>query len=710
VFLPLIPLVMLAVAPVAPRRIAVNCANERPCAVAGVIVARAAGEPAVESNAVIHGGEALLDLPLDKLWEVELRAAGYWMPRTALLADTATLTVWKTAPLRGRFVLQDPADHPPKSFQLEFQSPPAARTPRIAHESVDCPVSDDGSFDCAIPATTLDIVLRAKTFTPQYKWEIKLEPKVTASLGEIPLRRGASLIAWLDSESAKSLKAPARARLIRETMNDSSAIGQRLMQPVAESAFNERGMVQLAPVPPGTYSLEVTAPGFATARIDQVQIYERSESTLRRVIKLEPPINLELVVIPPRDDRGVRWRMDVYRVDDITGQTSTAGRGEVDDEGALKLPNQAPGRYNVQVRDGRGNIDARRKLTITGPGDARQTIEIELRATSGTVTIGGKPLAATLLFGGQSGTEQIHTTSDAAGEFEVRLPRAGKWRVDVESKDAAVHAAVSVSISDKGEALEIKLPDTELSGWVIGSGGTRVAPAEVVVQTSAGVVSRRTESDGTFRFRGITTGDARIGASDPGTGEYSRQLPVTVVDGEAVKDLELRIDASQQLTGVVTSRGEPLAGALVTGYGMLEGQGRRVKTVTDIDGTFKLSIPSTTSEVLLYVAAAGKTFQAYNATGARDPLRLELASAGGTLRVILRGATNPVIRYNGVAVLLNELLTWAHAQGQLPSGDTATIPNVAPGLYQVCGRVRGQAESCREGTLAAGGTLELTIE
>lgn len=674
---------------------------------------------AAEQRVPMSGGVVRLGrLPAGQ-WEGDLQADGYWMPRRRIAAPDAngvvTIDVWRTAPVQGKFVLAAKNDALPKAFALVVESPPGSKGPTIGRDTIfDCPVGADGSWSCAVPAAKLDLVLRAKGFTPQYKWEVAVAPDVATNLGTTTLRRGASFVAWLDSASAKALKVPARAELVRMTMTGSPSFGPRLMQPVAEATFSTRGMAQLAPVPPGTYTLEVTAPGFAPTRLDQIQIYDRSESVLRAPIRLQPPITIRLSLLPARDPAGRPWRVSVDRLNELTFGSTRVGKGAADQNGSFVVEGQGAGRFRVSVGDADDNRYVDRELDIHGDADAQRTIEISVHGIHGTVTMGKKPLAATLYFGGRDGAERVRTTSNDEGSFDVALPHAGKWRVDVDAPGEDVFTAVTAHIPEKRDEVKIELPDNELAGWVTGVDGKRAASAEVMIGTPAGPSLRRTDTDGRFRFRAVAAGVANVMATDRKTHESSRMLEVPLTDGSHVTDVELTLERLRKVTGTVSSQGQPLIGARVVAYIISGGSGRAPSAVTGLNSEFELSLAGHATEIALVVAAAGRTLQAFRSPVTDAPLRIDLAPAGGLLHLDFpRDAARVTVAYNGINLYLGDLFQWAHAQrgGSAIAPGTIEVPNLAPGPYRVCVTPKDSAaDTCRDGTLTAGSTLALKVD
>jgi len=694
-------------------RIVASCVNADACTITGSLIVHLPGEQST-LKVPLFNGEARLEAPIPAESQLELEAPGFWMPSQPAAAagnGSGAFRVWRTTLLRGRFVTQPPAKEVPKSFTVGVESAPEAKGERIGRgTSIVCPVAADGSWACAVPAATLDLVLRARTYTPHYLWEQKLTVGTPLQLGNVTLRREASLVAWLDSKFAKSLRDPARARLVRMAMSSSPTLGDRLTVPVAEGVFSRRGAVQLAPVPPGTYTLEVSAPGFATARVDRLQVYEHSESVLRAPIRLDPPIILRISVDPPRDPEGGPWSVAISRLSELSFHAMPVTPEAPLRDGLLVLPGQSPGRFRVRVSDAQGNDFAFRELEIHDQIDASRTVTIPVLQLEGKLTSGKEGIPGTLTFGGRSGAERIRVTADRDGSFHVTLPRPGRWLIDVEEEASGVRAAVTTTVNASQETLRVELPATEVKGWVTGADGKRLGGARVMVITAGTMLTAASDADGSFRFRGLAQGQAQLSAIDRRTGESSRTADVRVEEGTATPEIVLAIRSSRGLKGVVTSEGQPLIGARVVAYALDE-VGGVPRAVTGLDGGFELALSPSARSFSLLVAAPGRTLQAFLSPPTDTPLTLDVAAAGGLLRLHLPPtAKRPVVFYNGALMPINDLVEWAHAHGPLSStGDVLDVPDVAPGAYRLC--VTGErGEVCRDGVLARGGTLTLDAQ
>jgi hypothetical protein len=155
-----------------------------------------------------------------------------------------------------------------------------------------------------------------------------------------------------------------------------------------------------------------------------------------------------------------------------------------------------------------------------------------------------------------------------------------------------------------------------------------------------------------------------------------------------------------------------VAGARITAYAAGAGALPRITTVSDVDGRFELTVPGSATELWLIVAAAGRVMQAQLVPVDSRPIRVDLATMGGTLAFRLpQGAQRSYLTYQGVIIPFPELNDWARAHNTPAAQDgLRQIPRLAPGTYRLCAVLPGRGEQCRAGMLAAGATLELQLD
>jgi hypothetical protein len=109
--------------------------------------------------------------------------------------------------------------------------------------------------------------------------------------------------------------------------------------------------------------------------------------------------------------------------------------------------------------------------------------------------------------------------------------------------------------------------------------------------------------------------------------------------------------------------------------------------------------------MILVVGAPGFPLQTFTVAVPQESAVLELVVRGGSLNLRMPAEAHPVrIFHNDAFLPLGDVLDWSRVHGAARSGDALHVPNVAAGRYQLC-----SSQRCVEGTLAAGGALELSL-
>lgn len=682
--------------------------------VAGKVVLRSIADSGVIRDiSVTEPNKSVSALP-GSSWEASFVATGWWSPSVPITFPAAgtitpiSIPVWKTGVVRGTVVVGEPDITLPKTMTLTVESPPipSGATEINRGTTFECPVGTDGKWSCEIPATVLDLVVRQKGITPMYRWGVAVSTATPRELGTFTLKRGASLTAWLDRVTAKALKSPAQARLVRNVPSAPSQTTMRLAAPVAEAAFNPRGAVQLAPVPPGSYMLEVSAPGYATARVGPIEIYPRSESVYRKAIELHPPMVIAISIDPPLNANDGPWRARWGRYNDVS--SGPIGTPSIDAsanrEGVLKIPGQSPGSYNLALLDEAGNQVLSQSFAILSANDATLHVTVDLHPVRGTIKLGSDPIAATIWFGGMSGSQRVKMISDAKGAFQGSLPRMGLWPVEVSGSEPAFRSVARVTVK-QDEPVKISLPDNRVTGWVIGPDGGRLSKGTLLAASTSGLVSLPLAPDGSFDVRALSDGTTTLSARTR-SGQQSAAIEVQLTGGVRKNGIELRIEPVRDVTGNVVSRGASVIGALIglTPIGL--GAQMVLTTVTDENGHFALLVSENARRGYLTVAAPGRTLQSYEVPLGDAPLKIEVAPTGGML--ILDAESRFRLRRDGILISFQDLSQWMLAHGD-PVSDTKTlrIPNLAPGHYELC--TVAPAPSCAGGDLTPGGSLHLVL-
>ena len=432
-------------------------------------------------------------------------------------------------------------------------------------------------------------------------------------------------------------------------------------------------------VAPGAYLVLVDAPGFATATAGPFGVREADETFLRQPAVLRPPVDLVVEVEPPTDFEGRPWLLSAFRASESTNDFDRRPifDGAVSKNGRLVLRDQAPGLFEASLRDVDGNVFWEDSAwSVETAQDAVRRIEIPRIVVQGQVTLGNDPLKARIWFGGRMGPRRIAIESDDEGLFEGLLPEEGEWWVEVSSRESAVKHSLWVEVDpdDEGVAsVDLSLPDTELSGVVLGPDEQPVPRASLSIDHANGsTVTASAGPDGRFRVRSLPPGEIQIVAfSGASPQTASAAVEVWIEEGVETGPIVLRLVEARTVEGMVVAGGAPVAGAAV--QAMPEGGGAGASALTDVTGRFTLELRSDARSARFEVAPPRGGLTAVRADlSGEGPLVIDTGTDWGAIRVLLPEEldeqAHPVLRLfqDEVPLSSQTLAGWLRSNG-LPS-------------------------------------------
>lgn len=670
-------------------------------------------------------GTATLRL-LPGLWRIAAVADGYWSPtQTLWLAAggdpmTARLRLWPTGLLTGALTAP-PGTALPDRLTVRFQGVPPSEEPPLG--SVECPV-EKGKFACSLPAGQIDLRLRGQGFVSHYRWGERLAPGGSLSVGRLDLVAGASLVGWV--EAADGTRFPEqRPELVLRPRQPPGGGGEevqrrRLLRLTTRA--NERGFFHFEGLAPGRYQLYAKLDGYATAE-SEVDVLAGAESELREALVLGPPRTLDVEISPPLDPNGLPWRLNLTRWRDRRSVGTV--RATASELGQWRQENLPEGDYSVNLEDGSGGRRLHHRFTIDD-GSRRLMLEVPSFRVVGTVRLGGEPLAARVTWGGESGAVSIPMTSDDAGEYTGSLPRAGLWKVALESHDPPVSREVEVelepdTVDDDAFRVDHDLPATRLAGRVIEASGAAVTVGFVTVIRPGEdeVVRRRVGPDGGFDLRGLPATRLSVHAEGPG----GNTEPVEVdLANESDQSILLVLEPNLTPTVVVRSSGGPVPGARV--LAMPDAPNAHAPVVTTgVDGRAELrNIPGDTRLLHLAVFAFGFSTRLVRVPLDGQDIAIELDQLGGTIVASIATRdrrADPTFAYlarDGARIGWPVLLGLAETRRtDTTDGTVFVLPAMEPGDYSLCLAAAGERlidavpRRCVHGRLDPLGRLELSL-
>jgi hypothetical protein len=656
-------------------------------------------------------------------WILGLEVDGLWAQEETIVVDQAariTLDVWATARITGSFT-DDVTAAEATALWVGFEpSPPAARRPKGSRP---CAVQAR-RWTCEVPATKLDVQLNLPSRSTHYFWDVANAAGHERDLGALRLVPGASIVGWVEGAAA----VPATVRLHPP---DTPAQSDPTARPGSglEVRATGRGFFQFVAVRPHEYAVHASAAGAGEAN-DAVVARTGSEARLTSPLVLRPLATLTVTVDPPRDALGRGWRLQLERfgttmLQDVVPSAVVPAGGQWT---RSALPR---GRYLLTLLTPEGHRWASREVAIERPA-TEVAFNVGAVDIEGRALFGDEPLAATLVFGGST-EERVLMESDADGQFSGRLPRAGRWVVEVVSAGGALSRTlrgVDVALDAEGRGhVSIRLAATILRGIVTNVEG-RPASAAIIAfsrDSTDPPVSTRSKTDGTFEVAGLEPGPVTVAARAEGYSSEPVSLDLHADEKAGRADrVHLVLKPSGLFRGRVVSPEGPLWNAQVLVLPVPSSGGGPILS-TDEEGFFEAPLPTGTRGVTLIVSARGHVLRILGVPALpEERLAVMVPQQGGTLRLVLPpdgGASSSFLVHEGGAVGTGSLRGWLYRQGlPAPPIDTTelVVPQMAGGAYTAClgaaGALASKIENpqagggaCVDGVLTVGGDLVLDL-
>lgn len=677
---------------------------------------------------ILAPGEQSVDLRPDVSWEARFEGKGLWGETVAIPPQQAgpfRLRVFPTGRIHGNVTL--PAGEKPlSSLALRLQPSFEARAERL-DATILCPV-EKGKLACEIPAGKLDLRLRAEGgLAPLYLWGAQISPGKDTNLGDLKLRRGASVSGWVQTAEGRPPSSGCRLKLTPASATpDEPKVGDQIGKTSLEVTPNDRGFFQILGVPPGRYELIASQPGYAETRRSPIDVRPDLESQVIERLVLARPVTFDIALDPPFEPYGSPWRIELSQRSDPTELPSSFVTGTASREGVWHVPGIAPGTWELRVLGDQKAVWHQEFLEIK-PGQPSLQIDVPVLRVDGRLLIGKEPLAATLWLSRKDG-RRLRFDSDDRGRFSGVLPEEGLWYPQIQSETEKLRLSLEpVEIKPpKGKNLatvEIRVPDTKLSGQVVDEAGQPVPVAQLILRHMEKNWTDQLEADekGEFSVRGLHPGPLLVKAQDDE--RQSEFVPTSLPEEGEAPWLRIVVRKLQTFEGRVISPAGGVPGAMILAGTPMNSQGAAngAQAICGADGSFHLELPPGATALSLAVFPPGYAMRLMTVpVSPGQPIEIPVEPQGGTLTLEWTdGGPTPLLVHGGTFAVPSMLKIWGRMQGSRASGSgRLVLTNVEAGPYNLCtgaavSRLKQGGEppaaSCAGGFLAPNGELVLRV-
>lgn len=701
------------------------------------------GSAAEESKPlVLHvpvPGEAVADLPSGVLWQVVTESTDLWTapqwvaPGDGVAEEFVTLRIFPAAALTGTLTAAEPAKVP-ATVDLRLESSPGEPGPRLPATPVQCPVQDD-RLRCTVPAGRLDLRIKAGPTIPFYLWDAETRPGEARDLGRLVLKTGSSIVGWVRSQDGQGVSgALVRVEPQVAGMPDDRARHDGLQAMALEVRTNARGFFQIENPAPGMVTLTARQERFAAARRSGIEVRPDLEANLSEPLMLVPPLTFQLSLDPPLTPAGEPWRVRIEEPVYNPSMRVLSFQGQANSAGLWEQTGLSPGSYEIAVSDSeRDWLIQSVELT---PGRTSFSLRLEGVRLQGRIILGDEPLEATVRMFARPGRESAQFRADGNGRFEGLLPAEGLWDVEVQAPVEGLRATlepveIRTSPGQSVARVEIRLPDTRLTGTVVDERGEPVEDARVLlIPERKRAVTVETGEGGRFTARGLPSGVVMVHGEHERAESESEWMQARLEEGE---DASLRLVLQQRvrITGRVFSPHGPVPGAQITAASEINaaGAGSMDQVVAGPAGEFEIRMPQGSRQLNLTVIAPGYPIRMLAVPLKPDAVvEIPLETNGGTLVIDLGGRTLQealeqragLMAHGGAFVPFGTVASWARLL-RAPQADPyrLVVPNVEAGEYLLCFGAEGQmaylrggdtsGPQCSRGTLAPLQELTLSL-
>jgi hypothetical protein len=667
------------------------CAAEGTCDVATVTAAW-----------TTSGSPVLFDLADSTSWRINLEADRCWAPELVIATGAASAShevpVWPEATVHARLLIE-------KGLELPGTASIAIDDGR-SQVMTRCEIKE-GEVSCRAPAMNGDIRLEVIGFAPVYAWSRVLAFNARTSLGEVMLKRAASISGRVTVGKRDQTGAGAAVTIRPSEFAQTVEEQRRIDARTRTTRASETGLFQFTDIEPGRYEVRAAKDGWSPSEIVTMTVEAGREAVLPRSLLLDTLVNFETAISPPVAPGGERWIVSLQN----RGEARKTIQAPAGEDGRWSAEGLEAGHYEISIVDRSGTVFFRLATAIT-PAHSFLPITVEGVVIRGRVTRASEPVEGRITFSKPRAGPRSTFVANGEGAFAGVLPGEGEWRVEVTltGKESPIRGPlVEVRRGEDGVAsVDIELPAGRIKGRVVDeSGSTAAARIRVYSEDGAPLTTDRTAEDGGFSIEGLPPGEVKIQAlaRDRDSGLVPHRVRET--DADAVT---LVLRPIPRVRGWLTTRsGRAVGGATIRYWS--DSFAWQKERVSGPDGEFSLPVLPSDREIVVVIVAPPFPTRMLKVPVDGHDHEIVLDRPAGTLLIKARDYSGVFVRRGPVTAGLLSMSAPGIA-GIPPQEWTARgwALSVEPGEYFVCREYFAPSDRCDRVTIVAGGEHMVIVE
>jgi len=492
-----------------------------------------------------------------------------------------------------------------------------------------------------------------------------------------------------------------------------------MMPPMQKQFTSDDGTFALEGIKPGSTQVVVNAPGYATARVPNIEV-EDGKTAPEVEVDVETGAKLTGHVTGPDGSpvSGVSVALDpiagggrVMRFDSNNSTTAT------DPNGDYTLDSLEPGNSTFTFSRS-GFIAQQKSVTLAGSTRLDVTLSSGINATGTVVSDGGTPISGAMVravsASEMDGGRQAGT--DANGAFTIEGLTPGHYTFTATKAGYAPGVLRDVDIASSGPVHVTLLSGGVITGHINGLTAQELEQTTVSASVSGaggggfgggpqggGNLSAPADSGGNYRIEGAPSGTVRLTARTGGAfgGPSKSAAPVTVqldAGGTAQADIVFKTDTV--ISGRILRNGVAMANVQVIFSPRAATSQTSASTSTDANGHYELSsLDDGTYAVQVLDMSRLSLFSTQHDVHGSDTFDITITTVTLHGRVIDATDSHPL---NGATVDLRPAAGQPVGGGSSASTDANggfTLENIAAGTYQLTADKAGYGHDARQLTI-----------